>query len=168
MFRLNGFTQKANDAVNMAIAQASALGHTYIGSEHILLGLASLSGSTAYAALSMRGVLACDITEILVKMVGRAEQSQLSPDDMTQCCKRIFETAVLEAKEFGVSTVGTEHLLLAIIREPESSAIEILRELSVDPSAVYKGSASCWEAQDRFRPRQEPSKDPSINPFPRL
>ncbi len=66
MFRLNGFTQKANDTINLAIAQASALGHTYIGSEHLLLGMLSIGSGTAWAALNARGVRPEDVTELLV------------------------------------------------------------------------------------------------------
>ena len=68
MFRFNGFTQKANEAVNLAIAQASALGHNYIGSEHLLLGLVSAEGSAAGVALLSRGISSQDIMEILIKI----------------------------------------------------------------------------------------------------
>ena len=64
MFCFNGFTQKANDAVNLSIAQASALGHSYIGSEHLLLGLSLSHGSAACVALSVRSVTSQDITEM--------------------------------------------------------------------------------------------------------
>lgn len=138
MFRFNGFTQKANDAINLAIAQASALGHTYIGSEHLLLGLVCAEGSAASVALTSRGVNAQDITELLVRTVGRAPQSVLNSDDITPCCKRIFETAVGAARDYHSQTVGTEHLLIALLREPQSSGVALLKELGLDTAALYK------------------------------
>ena len=71
MFRFNGFTQKANDAVNLAVAQASALGHNYIGSEHLLVGLISAEGSAASVALTSRGITAKQLTELMVRAFGK-------------------------------------------------------------------------------------------------
>lgn len=138
MFRFNGFTQKANDSINLAIAQASALGHTYIGSEHLLLGLVCAEGSAASVALTTRGVNAQDITELLVRTVGRATQSVLNSDDITPCCKRIFESAVCTARDYHSQTVGTEHLLIALLREPQCSAVALLKELGLDCASLYK------------------------------
>ena len=119
MFHFNGFTQKANDAVNLAIAQASALGHTYIGSEHLLLGLVSAERSTACIVLAARGIEVQDVTEGVVRSAGRAPRCSLTPEDLTPCCRRILESAVSEAKECQAPSVGTEHLLLALLREGE-------------------------------------------------
>ncbi|MFV0497810.1 MAG: ATP-dependent Clp protease ATP-binding subunit [Candidatus Fimivivens sp.] len=138
MFRFNGFTQKANDAINLAIAQASALGHTYIGSEHLLIGLVCAEGSAASVALTSRGINAQDITELLVRTVGRASQSVLNSDDITPCCKRIFETAVSTARDYRSQTVGTEHLLIALLRESQSSGVALLKELRLDTASLYK------------------------------
>ena len=138
MFRFNGFTQVANDAINLSIAQASALGHTYIGSEHLLLGLLSVGSGTAYTALRAKGITTEDVSELLVKTVGRGIQSVLTPNDLTPCCKRIFENAVQEARELGSPTVGTEHLLLAALREPESYAVGYIRQLGAEPLQIYK------------------------------
>ena len=138
MFRFNGFTQVANDAINLSIAQASALGHTYIGSEHLLLGLLSVGSGTAYTALRAKGITTEDVSELLVKTVGRGIQSVLTPNDLTPCCKRIFENADQEARELGSPTVGTEHLLLAALREPESYAVGYIRQLGAEPLQIYK------------------------------
>lgn len=136
MFRFNGFTPKANDAINLAIAQASALGHHYIGSEHLLLGLSAAESSTAGVILQSKGVTTAEITEQLVLTAGRSVQSVLTPQDLTPCCKRIFEEAVRLAKKYERKSVGTEHLLLAVLREPQSSAGELLRDLGVLPQAI--------------------------------
>ena len=102
MFRFRGFTPRANDAVNLALSQACLLGHTYIGSEHLLLGLL-LEGSTgSCAALHQRGVHAEAVLEQLIKTVGRGIQSRLSPADMTPRCRRILPDS---AFFYNISTI---------------------------------------------------------------
>ncbi|MBP1556684.1 MAG: ATP-dependent Clp protease ATP-binding subunit ClpC, partial [Oscillospiraceae bacterium] len=89
------------------MAQASALGHSYIGSEHLLLGLSLSHGSAACVALSVRSVTSQDITEMLVNITGRSQQTQLTKEDITPCCKRILENAVNCAREYDSQAVGT-------------------------------------------------------------
>ena len=150
MFRFNGFTQKANDAVNLSIAQASALGHSYIGSEHLLLGLSLSHGSAACVALSVRSVTSQDITEMLVNITGRSQQTQLTKEDITPCCKRILENAVNCAREYDSQAVGTEHLLIAVLRESQCGAVNILRELGVDTQLLYKSLCDAAGAVSRI------------------
>lgn len=70
MYRFTGFTQKANDALNSAISSAESLGHTYVGSEHILLGLLAESGGMAYTALSARKVTYKEVEQIIKSGIG--------------------------------------------------------------------------------------------------
>ena len=161
MFHFNGFTQKANDAVNLAIAQASALGHTYIGSEHLLLGLVSAERSTACIVLAARGIEVQDVTEGVVRSAGRAPRCSLTPEDLTPCCRRILESAVSEAKESQAPSVGTEHLLLALLREGECGAVALIKELGGDPAAIYKGlceaiAGSRFYGAEKSVPRAQP------------
>ncbi|MEG1849521.1 MAG: ATP-dependent Clp protease ATP-binding subunit, partial [Oscillospiraceae bacterium] len=168
MFRFNGFTQKANDAINLAIAQASALGHSYIGSEHLLLGLLSVGSGAAFTTLTSRGISSEDVTELLVASVGRGIQSVLSPSDLTPCCKRIFENAVSEARELESRTIGTEHLLLAMLREQESGAVAFLKELGCEPTVLCKALSELLgseltrrptnASQERAKPAQKPPR----------
>jgi len=138
MFRFNGFTQKANDAVNLAVAQASALGHNYIGSEHLLVGLVSAEGSAAAIALSSRGVDTRRITELLVRNTGRGRQTVLTSEDITPCCKRILEAAVVLSRDYNSQSVGSEHLLMALLKEKNCAAIMLLNELEVDITSLYR------------------------------
>jgi len=153
MFRFNGFTQKANDAINLAIAQASALGHGYIGSEHLLLGLLSAEGSAAAVALNSRGIYSQDVAAILVRISGKSKQTVLKQDDLTPCCKRIFETAVDISKEYGCHTVGSEHLLLAILKEKNSAAVMLLKELNTDITSLYKAMCEVSGAMTNINER---------------
>ena len=120
MFKFNGFTPKANAAINCAIEEASALGHTYIGSEHLLLGLLVEGSGVAYTVLLKCDVTADKVRELLIKTVGRGIQSVLSPSDITPRCKRILEQALMQTRMSGVQAAGTEHILINLLKESES------------------------------------------------
>lgn len=160
MFRFNGFTSKANDAVNMSIAQACLLGHTYIGSEHLLLGLLLEGSGVAWAALRQKGIKAQDILEILVKTVGKGIQSKLSPSDLTPRCKRILENSILEAKKMEQDNVGTEHILMSILKEKESYGVKFLKELGIDCMQFYRELSDSLNLQtnDPINQRKPASK----------
>lgn len=138
MFKFTGFTSKANDAVNIAIAKAEAFGHTYIGSEHLLLGLLEEKSGVAYTALLYKNVSAEALTNVLLKTVGKSQPSRLAPTDITPRCRLILENSVLEAKKCYCPLVGTEHILLSILREKESYAVKFLKSLNVDIESVEK------------------------------
>ena len=105
MFRFRGFTPRANDAVNLALSQACLLGHTYIGSEHLLLGLLLEDSGAAYHCLTQNGVEPEAVLDLLIKTVGRGIQSKLSPSDMTPRCRRILEQSILESRKNNCETV---------------------------------------------------------------
>ena len=138
MFRFNGFTLRANEAVNLAIAQASLLGHTYVGSEHLLLGLLLEGSGAAWAALDQRGVRTQAVLELLVKTVGKGVQTRLTPADFTPRCRKILEQALAEARTGGAASVGTEHILLALLRERDCYALRFLGELGVEAGPLSR------------------------------
>ena len=143
MFRFSGFTERANAALNLGVETASNLGHNYIGSEHILIGLLKEGNGVAASVLQAKGVTADAIEELLVQMVGKGMPSRLTPNDFTPRCKRILEMAVMEARNLGHNYVGTEHVLMAILKEGESYAVKFLTEEGVNPQEVY---TECLEA----------------------
>ncbi len=132
MYRFNGFTEKANRALNIAIEKAQELGHTYIGSEHILLGIVLEGSGTASALLSNQGVSADALVELLIEQVGRGSRTRLTPADITPRAKRILELSLAAARSMNSGYVGTEHILLAILKEGQSYAVGFLEELNVD------------------------------------
>lgn len=133
MYRFTGFTQKANDALNGAITAAENLGHTYVGSEHILLGLLAESGGMAYTALSARKVTYSEVEAIIKSSIGIGSPTVLSPNDFTPRAKNIIDTAIVQGRGMGHSYIGTEHILMGIIREGTGAATEILNQLGVQP-----------------------------------
>lgn len=132
-YNFKGFTEKANKAVNLAIESAEKLGHDYIGSEHILLGLCKENSGVAFAALSDSGVTADKVEELLN---GSGRKTALTPDDFTPRTKRVMQTAVMYSSRTGSGYVGTEHLLVALLSDRDSYAIRCLSALGVSPQSV--------------------------------
>lgn len=154
MYRFNSFTQKANDVLNLAIKAAENYGHAYIGSEHILIGV--LKENTSYGAelLSEKGVTLDKIEELIKENTGVGNPTALSPNDFTPTAKRVLEVSFQLARSMRNSFVGTEHLLLALLREGDSGAVKLLNACGVDaesfteelvndlarPNAEFRGS----------------------------
>ena len=131
MFKFTGFTEKANKSLNAAVKAAEDLGHTYIGSEHILLGLLSDTSTVAGAVLAAHNISYADIEEELKRSIGVGVPTELQPDDFTPRSKNILETSVAFARQMGQQLVGTEHVLLAIAREGSCSATLLLSRAGV-------------------------------------
>ncbi len=138
MYRFTGFTQKANDALNNAISSAENLGHTYVGSEHILLGLLKESGGMAYTALSAKKISYGEVESIIRSSMGTGSPTVLSPNDFTPRAKNIIDTAILQGRGMGHSYIGTEHILMGIIREGTGAATEILASMGVQPQELLR------------------------------
>ena len=136
MYKFTGFTQKANEALNAAIEYAENLGHTYIGSEHLLLGLLTSEGSVAYTALTARNITADDVENAVRNSVGIGTPTVLSPNDFTPRSKNIIETSITIARSLGHGYVGTEHLLIAIIRDSSCYAMDILDSMNVSAADI--------------------------------
>ena len=131
MFKFTGFTEKANRALNKAVQAAESMGHTYIGSEHLLLGLLSDKTTVAGTVLAARHIQYDNIENYIKQAVGVGVPTELVPDDFTPRSKRIIETAVQLARGMGQALVGTEHVLLAIVREPDCMAAQMLAQSGV-------------------------------------
>lgn len=138
MYKFNGFTEKANTAVNLAIESAQELGHTYIGSEHILLGLLKANDGVAFTALSEAGASADALEELIKSEIGVGEYTSLSPDDFTPRTKRIIQSSIMQASHIGNSYVGTEHIMLALLSDSESYAVRFLGEMGVKPNSLVE------------------------------
>ncbi len=131
-YNFNGFTSKANDALNQAISSAERLGHTYVGSEHLLLGLLKIGGGVAAAVLNKREITAEKIEELIRAQIGCGTPTKLSPDYFTPRAKRVIETAMNGCNSMGKKFVGTEHLLIGILSEGDNYAIRFINTLGVD------------------------------------
>ncbi len=126
-----GFTGKAVLAMKEAIHAAEELGHTYIGSEHLLLGLAEEGGNAAASALAAQQMHASRLRQAVIDLVGRGIPAQVQEDCLTPSLVAILEDAKERARDERKMLAGTEHLLLAIIHAPCSSAVAILKRAGV-------------------------------------
>ncbi|MBR4859161.1 MAG: ATP-dependent Clp protease ATP-binding subunit [Clostridia bacterium] len=171
MYRFTGFTQKANDALNSAITSAENLGHAYVGSEHILLGLLAEKGGMAYTALSARKVTYGEVEAIIKSSIGIGSPTVLSPNDLTPRAKNIIDTAIVQGKGMGHSYIGTEHLLMGIIREGTGAATEILSRMGVQPqdllSDLTNALGSSPDTSGNKKDSKEKSDTPTLSQFGR-
>ena len=135
-YNFTGFTEKANEALNQAINSAQLLGHTYVGSEHLLLGLLRVGSGVAATVLNNNGVTAEKIEELLKSSIGSGTATRLSPDYFTPRAKRVIETAITGCNNLGKKYVGTEHLLIAILSEGDNYAVRFITELGVEAATV--------------------------------
>ncbi len=131
-YNFNGFTAKANESLNKAIESAENLGHTYVGSEHLLLGLLRIDGGVAAVVLQKNGVTAEKIEELIKTQIGYGTPSKLSPDYFTPRAKRVIESAMNGCSAIGKKFVGTEHLLIGVLSDGDNYATRFLSELGVD------------------------------------
>ena len=130
------FTEKAKIALNNALEEARELGHTYVGTEHLLLGLLSVTDSIAYRILSDRGVDADTTRELISSSVGVGAPSDVSGADMTPMTKKIIEESAYASARLGHNYIGTEHLLLAIVSEEDCFANKMLRAQNASAAEI--------------------------------
>ena len=136
MYKFNGFTENANKAMNYAIENAQQLGHTYIGTEHILLGLLQEDSGVAYVALTNSGIYFEAIENIIKEKIGIGSMTRLTTADLTPRSKRVIQMAMVIATRHGHSYVGTEHLLIALLDDSESYAVRIINEAGATPAEL--------------------------------
>lgn len=130
------FTEKAERAISFAQESAMKLGHTYVGTEHILLGLIKEGTGVAYHVLSSHGLTYDKVMREIEDLIGRGEKVTQQPISFTPRTKRVLEISFKEARTMGHSYIGTEHLLLGIVKEGESVAVRILADLGIDPGKL--------------------------------
>ncbi|MEI7502826.1 MAG: Clp protease N-terminal domain-containing protein [Paludibacter sp.] len=174
MYKFNGFTEKANKAINLSIETAMEFGHTYIGSEHLLIGLLREGSGVAASVLEARNVTAEIIEKLLERTVGKGGPTNLTPDDMTPRAKKIIEISIGSARENASNYIGTEHILLGIIEEGDNYANRFLGELSVDIKELKNdiliacgNSQAVSQSKPSEKPRAKGQKTPTLDQFGR-
>ena len=126
------FTEKAEKAVNFSQESAMQLLHNYVGTEHLLLGLIREGEGIAARVLQAQGVTEERIVEKIDIIIGRGTEMVEQPIGFTPRTKRVMELSFREARKMGHNFIGTEHLLLGIIKEGDSVALRVLSDLGVD------------------------------------
>jgi ATP-dependent Clp protease ATP-binding subunit ClpC len=128
---INHLTPKAEAVLNTALQAAREMGHTYIGSEHLLIALCEVEDAIAYKILEARGVRGDTIRTHVGELTGIGAPTPLSPADMTPRVRKIIEGAAVEAMKNGQNRIGSEHLLLALLGEHTSVAVHYLEALQI-------------------------------------
>ena len=138
MFYQNRFTERAQQALAKAQEAAGSFGHSYIGSEHLLLGLLREGGGPAAKALVAAGVTDEALVKQIEDLSGRGTPDASAPQGMTPRTKRIIELSIRAAAQMGTGYVGTEHLLLGILNEGQNVALTALANLKVTPQMLVE------------------------------
>ena len=157
----NRFTLRAQNALNGSLREASSLGHTYIGSEHLLLGLLSEGDSIASKLMTARGVDAGKYRGAVIELSGMGAESRVSPSDMTPRVRKIILDSAVEASRGGQSYVGTEHLLLSLLDEPDCVAVRLLESIGVATEELRRDVVSFLASE----PTGRGTKDPASRDF---
>ena len=137
MMNENKFTPRAEEALRLSQESAEELGHGYVGSEHLLLGLLREEEGLAHRVLTEYGLTDEMILSVLRRSVGAGLAGTAPSQGLTPRAKGVVELAVSEAARMGSPMIGTEHLLMGILREGGNMALRILRTVGVDPKKMY-------------------------------
>ncbi len=133
----NRFTESAQNAINLAAESAMELGHNYVGTEHMLLGLIKEGDGVAAKILGSNDINEENVTEAIREMLGTGEPVKEMPNSFTPRTKYVVQRSAVEARRLGHNYVGTEHLLIALLRETSSIAAKILISLGANPQKLY-------------------------------
>ena len=135
---INHLTPKAEAILNCAMENAREMGHTYIGTEHLLIGLCGVDNAISARIMRARGVQSENVRAMIQAETGIGERSAVTPADMTPRVRGIIENAATEAMKMGKSRIGSEHLLLSLLNEKSCVAVHLLEAMQI-PVNELKG-----------------------------
>jgi Clp amino terminal domain, pathogenicity island component/UvrB/uvrC motif len=133
---LERFTDRARRVVQLAEEEARRLDHNYIGTEHILLGLIHEGEGVAAKALELLGISLDAVRQQVEEIIGRGQQAPSEHIPFTPRAKKVLELSLLESMQLGHSYIGTEHILLGVLREGDGVAAQVLVKLGADLNRV--------------------------------
>lgn len=172
MFMFNKFTERAQKSIALAQEEAKRLKHNYVGTEHLLLGLIREGEGIAAKALANLGVDLDKIRNKIESIVGKGEvEAKLV--GITPRTKRVFEISFAEARALNHNYVGTEHLLLALIREGEGVAAKVLKDSGLDSNKISQevlkllGSKQSSEEPHQNKKSEKYKETPTLNKYGR-
>ena len=130
------FTDRARRVVVLAQEESRMLNHSYIGTEHILLGLVHEGGGVAAEALTAMGIGLDAVREQVEEIIGQGQAAPAGHIPFTPRAKKVLELSLREALQLGHNYIGTEHILLGLVREGEGVAAQVLQKLGGDLNRV--------------------------------
>jgi ATP-dependent Clp protease ATP-binding subunit ClpA len=150
------FTDTARRVVVYAKEEALLLDHDYIGTEHLLLGLLRDDTDTAVQVLTSLGASLAEARTQVEEAVGRGHEAPAGDIPFTPSAKKVLEFSLREALQLGHNYIGSEHILLGLMREGGDRGVEILKRLDVDPEKVRRNILNT------LRVRQQPRPAPGV------
>ena len=162
------FTNRAREVVEIANDLAISLGHNYVGTEHLLYGLAKEEGCLASKALEKQGVNSKKVLDKIIELIGEGDKNIISVIGLTPRTKRIIENAFKEAKKQSSEYIGTEHLLIGIIKEADCVAMKIMLDLNVDFEKMYNDIFNVldkYEIDKNNNSKNKNTKEQTLNQF---
>jgi len=170
----NKFTERSEKALRLANEATIELGHGYVGSEHLLLGLVREGAGVAAKALMKNGVTDDKIIQKIEELVGvDYSQNPKQIGGMTPRTKHIIELGFTEAQRMGHNFIGTEHILMGILREGDSVAMRILLDLGVEPQKLYDEIIKLFNVDEKSVPpinendKNKKTATPTLDQFSR-
>ena len=163
------FTARAEKALEIAQELAMELGHNYIGTEHILYGLAEEGTGVASSVLNEQNLSAETVKQEIIDIVGVGDPID-DPESLgfTPRSKRVIENAFMDARRLGSDYIGTEHILIGILREGDSVATRILMEANADPQKIYTEIIKILNEEGTSKGNEENKTSGSYNQTPTL
>ncbi|MFH0801402.1 MAG: ATP-dependent Clp protease ATP-binding subunit [bacterium] len=161
------FTERARRSIVLAQEEAARLGNNYIGTEHLLLGIISEGESVAAKVLERLGINLLRVRTEVEAIVGKGGQTTQQEVVFTPRAKRVIELAFEEAKTLNHNYIGTEHLLLGLVREGEGVAARVLSNLEVDPQKVRSEIVQFLGLEAASTPQKEKTKTPTLDQYGR-
>ncbi len=160
----SSFTEKARIAINEAHDAAAQMGHNYIGSEHLLMGLIREGSGVAAAVLEKNGITAAKVSEKINDYVGTHQPLPRGMElPLTPRSKRLLEMSVYEAQRLNHKYIGTEHILMAIVRDGDGVAAKILSSLGINLQSFYTDTVRSIEGDVEIERPQDGAYKPSGN-----
>ncbi|MCI8742391.1 MAG: ATP-dependent Clp protease ATP-binding subunit [Lachnospiraceae bacterium] len=135
---IDRFTEAAREAISLAAEAAESLGHSYVGTEHLLIGLIEEEDGVAGKVLEANGVRADKVAELVSQLISPNQPVRLAEQgDYSPSARRVLENSYREAVRFKAPLIGTEHILIAMIRESDCVAARLLNTLGVSIQKLY-------------------------------
>ncbi len=166
MFKFSGFTQRANASINAAISEASSLGHSFIGTEHILWGILRDGEGNSLKSFEECKISSEKVSELLLKNIGKGSKVNLSPADFSPLCRKVLENSLTEAKRASaLADIGT--IISAVLRESDCNAVKYLLYLGCDLNALFKEVVTMPVLSEQSSKERQKQKTPSLDKYSR-
>ena len=161
------FTERARRVVVLAQTESRLLNHNYIGTEHLLLGLVSEGEGVAAKALESLGISLEAVRQRVEQIIGQGQSAPMGHIPFTPRAKKVLELSLREAIAIGHNYIGTEHILLGLVREGEGVAAQVLRQMGADDENVRQKVIELLAGQGTTTVPAEEPFPPEASSFPR-